>query len=157
MADKLQPSVFFREVAAGFVVSYQEPSLSFCRLSNDNRTWKLSALLNVIYNISAFDIPDGQCREDLIKCANGDFGYCEEAVTSANCIDDEVLNDVTSIPGGYYNSLPYNMQSGLHEYFCGGANYVSKVYPVQDSTTTVTIWYNNQVSYIYLTVNSYIS
>ena len=145
VADKLQPSVLFREVAAGFVVSYQEPSLSFCRLSIDSKTRRLSALLNVIHNISAFDIPDEQCRDKFTRCADGKFSICEQAL---DCIDNDILSEVTSIPGGYYNSLPYNMQSGLHGYFCGGANYVSKVYPVQDSTTTVTIWYNNQVSYI---------
>lgn len=156
VADKLQPAVFFQELAAGFVVSYNEPSLSFCGQSSSIETRKISAILNIIYNISAFNIPDEQCRDDLTRCADGSVSSCEGALDLPNCVDD-LLSQVTILPGEYYDSLPYDMQSSLNDIACrrGSANNVSKYYPAQDSTTTVTIWYNNQVSINYILVHFY--
>ena len=148
VADDLQPSVYFRELQAGFVVSYQEPALSFCALSNDTKSKKLSALLDVFYNSSAFSFPEPDCNDELITCEENidDCNYVFD-----NCITNAVLSSVTSIPGDYYKKLPYDMQSLLDDFACPydlftTSSSVAQIYPVQDNTMTVTIWYNNQVS-----------
>ena len=148
VADDLQPSVFFREVQAGFVVSYQEPALNFCPLSNDTKSKKLSALLDIFYNSSAFSFPTPDCSDYLITCEE-DLYDCKYVLD--NCITDAVLSNVTSIPGDYYKTLPYDMQSLLNNFACPYdslkiSSSVAQIYPVQDNTMTVTIWYNNQVS-----------
>ena len=144
VADDLQPSVFFREVQAGFVVSYQEPALSFCALSDDTESKKLSALLDIFYNSSAFSFPTPDCNEELIFCEEN-IDACQYVLD--NCITNGILSNVTSIPGDYYKTLPYDMQSSLDDFACSYDLFtVAQIYPVQDNTMTVTIWYNNQVS-----------
>ena len=152
VADELQPSVFFREVQAGFVVSYQEPALSFCALSDDTESKKLSALLDIFYNSSAFSLPTPDCNDELTDCEEDFYDNIDDCkYVLDNCITDAVLSSVTSIPGDYYKKLPYNMQSSLDDFACPYDQFttsssVAQIYPVQDNTMTVTIWYNNQVS-----------
>ena len=146
-ADNLQPSVFFQEVQAGFVVSYQEPPLSFCRLADKTEALKFSALLNVLHNRSAFNFPDNpDCDYNLNFCydsiAYGYFG-CQEAL---DCVKS-VIPNITSLPGDYYFSLPSDTQSVIQTPVCEEVQEgVAKVYPDQVDTLTVTVWYNNQVS-----------
>jgi hypothetical protein len=141
VADDLQPNVFFREVQAGFVVSYQEPALSFCALSAIESK-KLSALFDIHYDPSAFTFTGYQCNYDLTNCEE-DFYDCWSLLEE--CITNATLSNVTSIPGDYYKTLPYNLQLYLEDPYCQNPfSLVSKIYPVQDDTMTVTIWYNNQ-------------
>ena len=152
-SNDLQPLVFFQEVQAGFVVSYQEPALAFCNMSqSSNETRRLSALLSVLANISAFNL-SSECVMLLNNCSEGNASSCLEALT--DCVDD-ALPDISPIPGDYYNNITYDMRLYLHTYACPeeakGAS-VAKVYPVQSDTMTVTIWYNNEVSYIHVHVH----
>ena len=150
VADDIQPSVFFREVQAGFVVSYQEPALSFCPLSDDITTKKFSSLFDVFYDPSAFSFPDPPCSNYLTDCEDSIYN-CQNFLD--NCITSATLSKVTSIPGDYYKNLSYNMQTSLYSLICidyqisPPASSVAKIYPVQDNTMTVTIWYNNQVRF----------
>ena len=150
VADDIQPSVFFREVQAGFVVSYQEPALSFCALSDGIETKKFSALLDILYDPSAFSFTNPTCSLDLASCEY-DFSYCQNLLED-DCITNAILSNVTSIPGDYYKNLSYDMQSSLYDFVCNNnfpppTSSVAKIYPVQDNTMTVTIWYNNQVRF----------
>ena len=150
VSDDLLPSVFFHEVQAGFVVSYQEPALSFCKQNDATDNRKIVALLEILANMSAFNFNDEECNETLLMCRDeiyaGNFSACKRALELDNCVGD-VLPNITTIPGSFYNSLPYNLQQYLYGYLCPSSESVTKVYPVQDNTMTVTIWYNNQVSH----------
>ena len=147
IADKLEPSVFFQDVQAGFVVSYQEPPLSFCRLADGNQTLTFSTLLSALYNRSAFTF-NQSCDDYLTLCyeniTSGSFG-CDCAL---ECVESVVpdIGNVTSLPGDYYSRLPSDTQYVIQEPVCGKLQAgVAKVYPDQEDTLTVTIWYNNQV------------
>ncbi|CAI8011243.1 Phospholipid-transporting ATPase ABCA1 [Geodia barretti] len=146
IADKLEPSVFFQDVQAGFVVSYQEPPLSFCRLADGNQTLTFSTLLSALYNRSAFTF-NQSCDDYLTLCyeniTSGSFG-CDCAL---ECVESVVpdIGNVTSLPGDYYSRLPSDTQYVIQEPVCGKLQAgVAKVYPDQEDTLTVTIWYNNQ-------------
>lgn len=151
VSDDLQPSVFFQEVQAGFVVSYQEPALTLCGCS-DSESRQATGLLDILYNISAFNFT-AECNETLTACRDElyqgpyDFSSCEDALMNG-CVPDD-LN--ITLPGGYYENLPYDMQLALLNLkFPCSRQSVAKTYPVQEDTLTVTIWYNNQVSYMYV-------
>ena len=166
VADKLEPSVFFHEVQAGFVVSYLEPPLSFCRLPDSEDTLKFSALLSILYNQSQFDFNNltcinylDMCLEDLeleeIPDPNKDiFKYCKKALDLRGCVDSAVSN-VSTLPGDFYTSLPYDLQYLIQNPACNdytGTPSVARVYPDQENIMTVTIWYNNQVrTFFYIT------
>ena len=149
VADDLKPSVFFQRVQAGFVVSYQEPALSFCGLTDKSRNEEIARLLELLYSNST-----SQCGPELVGCRDelqdpfsSGYSHCIEAL---NCLP-EVEPNIT-LPGGYYNDLPSRIQSVLQELVCNGdaglgkVDSVAQISPVQEDTLTVTIWYNNQVS-----------
>ena len=154
-ADRLKPSVFFQDVQAGFVVSYLEPSLSFCKQPEEEETQKFSALLNIFYNRSAFDFPNPDCDFYLDECweSLSQFGYyyCKKAMDLSGCVESALPN-ITDLPADYYNSLPYDLQYLIQYPACdvysenpSESPSVAKVFPDQESSVTVTIWYNNQV------------
>ena len=151
VADKLQPSVFFQEVQAGFVVSYQEPPISFCRLGDMSKSVLLSGLLSALYNMSAFNFPNPECDEYIRSCNSsiGVFGTFNNCKSALECVNSTNYN-ITSVPGDYYDQLPSDTQSVIEAAVCSGSSEfqpsgTAKVYPDQDDTVTVTIWYNNQV------------
>ena len=150
VADKLQPSVFFQEVQAGFVVSYQEPPITFCRLGDMSHSVLLSGLLGALYNMSAFSFPNPECNGYIRSC-NSSIGYFgtfnEDCVRALECVNSSNYN-ITSIPGDYYDYLPSDTQSVIEDTVCSKYQQsgAAKVYPDQDDSMTVTIWYNNQVS-----------
>ena len=151
VADDLKPSVFFQQVQAGFVVSYQEPALSFCGLANKSRNEEIARLLVLFYSNST-----PQCETKLNDCQNDlhdpFIGYSQRCIEALNCVS-EVEPNIT-LPGDYYDGLRSGLQSGLQELVCTGdpalgtVDSVAQISPVQEDTLTVTIWYNNQVSFL---------
>lgn len=148
VADKLQPSVFFQEVQAGFVVSYQEPPITFCRLGDMSKSVLFSGLLSALYNMSAFSFPDPECDEYIRSCNSSirDFGTFNNCKSALECVNSTNYN-ITSVPGDYYAHLPSDTQSVIEDTVCSKYQQsgAAKVYPDQDDSMTVTIWYNNQV------------
>ena len=137
VAFDLQPSVFFYQVQAGFVVSYQEPALSFCGLSDPTTTREIITVLEAFYYDN-----NTECRSDIKSCIHSDFfSNCEAAL---KCVKN-MSNTSLSVPGGYYSEFPYDFQRSLQGVCNFDTSYIAKTYPVQENTPSVTIWYNNQV------------
>ena len=136
VAFDLQPSVFFHQVQAGFVVSYQEPALSFCGLSDPTTTREFVTVLEAFYYDN-----NTVCNEEIDNCISS-VSNCEAAV---NCVKNKNVPSLP-VPGGYYSKFPYDFTRSLEDvcdYF--DSSYIAKTYPVQENALTVTIWYNNQV------------
>ena len=146
VADDLQPSVFFQDVQAGFVVSYQEPGLSFCAVSDSSRpvSSEVGDLIQILYYTSAYNL--SSC-EDITSCENNFCGdTCKQALS---CVKSVIqMNPTRTLPGDYYNTLPQNLVTSLKNFFpcaCSTPEGLYKAYPTQDDALTVTVWYNNQV------------
>lgn len=150
VAFDLQPSVFFHRVQAGFVVSYQEPALSFCGLSDPTDTRGIITILEAFYYDN-----NTNCTKEINDCIL--FGFdCTDAL---ECVKNLTITS-PPLPGGYYTKFPYDFERSLRDFACvvegGGVPYISKTYPVQENTLSVTIWYNNQVRYCPFGVHLYI-
>lgn len=158
VAADVQPSVFFQQVQAGFVVSYQEPAISFCPTSS-SVSQELSGLIKILYhNISEYNT-SSECEEHFETCADdvscdcsNPFGCTHACVDALGCVDGTLPNGPNStLPGNYYKGVSACLQESLEQILCygdalGTSKSVAQIHPVQDITTTVTVWYNNQVS-----------
>ena len=140
VAFDVQPSVFFHQVQAGFVVSYQEPALSFCGFSDPTTAREFIAVLEAFYHDN-----NTNCSESIDSCISSISRSSPNCSDALDCVENM---NITSLPGGYYSKFPYNFQRSLQS-VCGNINtsyiHVAKTYPVQENTLSVTIWYNNQV------------
>ena len=155
VATDVQPSVFFQQVQAGFVISHQEPAVSFCGIS-DGTSKELSGLLEILYHtISAYDPPTPSCEDSFTSCADDDdLCACVEALGCVNATLSTGPN--STLPGNYYKNISAHIQTGLEQIVCnvdevgchasGTPDSLAQIYPVQSDTLTVTVWYNNQVS-----------
>ena len=152
VAKDLQPSVFFQRIQAGFVMSYQEPALSFCALTNETLNIGLNDLIGVLYNYSVDTPTPPECENDIERCNDtDDTCACKD---SLQCLGEHPPN-TTALPAGYYNHLNYDFQMNLNDfmclpdYSCDLGELTSKtgqIYPVQKNSLTATVWYNNEVS-----------
>ena len=155
VAADLQPSVFFQRVQAGFVVSYQEPVLSFCGQTNETLNVELSDLIEAVCNCST-DMPiPSVCRPEIERCEmylDDTICECEEAL---ECLGKNPFN-MTVLPAGYHNNLSYSFQMDFSSSVCpndfyecsisDGTNLAAQIYPPEKEALTATVWYNNQVS-----------
>ena len=134
VAFDVQPSVFFHQVQAGFVVSYQEPALSFCGFSDPTTAREFIAVLEAFYYNTT------ECRSDIKSCIHT-FSNCGAAL---ECVKNMNITSLP-VPGGYYSKFPSDFQGSLQSVCNFDTSYIAKTYPVQENTPSVTIWYNNQV------------
>ena len=147
VADDLQPSVFFQDVQAGFVVSYQEPGLSFCAVSDSSEpvSSEVGDLIQILYytRTSAYDL--SSCK-DITSC---EYIFCGDTCKKAlSCVKSVIQTKPNlTLPGDYYKNFSLNFVKGLDSLACQCFvnNGLYKAYPTQDDALTVTVWYNNQV------------
>ena len=146
VADDLQPSIFFQDVQAGFVVSYQEPGLSFCAVSDSSEpvSSEVGDLIQILYyTTSVYNL--SSC-EDITSCEKKICGdTCKQALSCVKSVIQTKPN--LTLPGDYYKNFSLNFVKGLDSLACHCFvnNGLYKAYPTQDDALTVTVWYNNQV------------
>ena len=129
VAENQDPSVFFRRVQAGFLVSSKrEPSFSLCGCTPPNETCCFAGVLSPADNttkcpnLTVSETSVNACPPTLNGCYSVD-GMSANDVQSASCAQEEKCGEPMKSP-------------------------VGASYPDQENQLAVTIWYNNQVCVI---------
>ena len=174
-ADDDDPSVFFRENQAGIVVSFRDPPYSVCRcvgggtmdtcdyinplmnITNgtenpeDHPLFQISTpciacIGNLLSEVNTLNSTEYESRRDgcVTTCNANSSGICFETLSGLYDVDGFSADPLRAL------SLPgFSTDEELASQRCGpdGRYEVGEATPNQEETVSVTVWYNNQVSY----------